>query len=325
MGVALTAQSSGGSVVSLSPDGRWHYYDYMSVRPTNSWGPHINLPGGTRWLAEHQGAGNANGVLVYRDKGTPDLADDDERRYLGFTDSNGKPVTIARVSAMAVDLSGVLWLGTNIGYMSVLRPEVMPQSGRSPIVSRPIGGSAPPYYYILENTAVTAIAVDALNRKWIGTERNGVYLISDNGKEVLRHYTTENSPLVSNGILSLAMDREGGTLYIGTAHGLNALYTGTSSADTSTQPSAIAYPNPLRPEAPDIITLTNLPADATIHISDVNGRVVHTAQSVGTEYIWNTYTSGGSRLPSGVYVARIYAPRGGTAQRINIAILPTRD
>lgn len=325
MGVALTSNSSGGSIVRLSPEGTWAYYDYAEIRPTNSFGPHITLPLGTKWIAEHRGRGDANGVFVYRDNGTDDLGDDASARYLSFAESSGRTVNFSRVSAMAVDLSGALWLGTNIGYMSVVRPDQAPQAGKLPVVSRPIGGKEPPYYYILENVAVSAIAVDNLNRKWIGTETDGLYLVSENGADVLRHYRQENSPLVSNRVLSLSMDEENGILYIGTEAGLNSLDTGTAVTGQVTAPSAMAYPNPLRPEHPDGITFSNLPAGATIHISDVNGRVVHHATSIDTEHRWDTYTSAGSRVPSGVYTARIYAPIAGEAQTLRIAIIRSAE
>lgn len=325
MGVALTASSSGGSIVSLSPEGVWQYYDYPSIRPTNSFGTQIAFPLGTKWIAEHRGNGDANGVFVYRDNGTPDISDDSYARYLSFTESSGKAVNFSRVSAMAVDRSGTLWLGTNIGYMSVVRPDQAPQTSRLPVISRPIGGTEPPYYYILDNVSITAIAVDALNRKWLGTESSGLYLISENGSEVLRHYRQENSPLVSNRILSLAMDTDEGILYIGTGAGLNSLDTGTAITEQSSTPTAIAFPNPLRPEHPDGISFDGLPAGATIHISDINGRVVHHAQSVDTTHRWDTYTTAGTRVPSGVYTARIYAPTGGKAQVIRIAVVRSGD
>ena len=41
---------------------------------------------------------------------------------------------------------------------------------------------------------ITAIAVDGANRKWFGTKASGVYLISDDGEQEIKHFTTANSP-----------------------------------------------------------------------------------------------------------------------------------
>ena len=46
--------------------------------------------------------------------------------------------------------------------------------------------------YLLQNEKIKAIAIDGANRKWLGTETSGVYLMSENGQETIRHFTTEN-------------------------------------------------------------------------------------------------------------------------------------
>ena len=55
--------------------------------------------------------------------------------------------------------------------------------------------------YLLENEQLNCIAIDGGNRKWIGTEGNGVYLLSENGKKKIHHFTKENSPLLYNRII----------------------------------------------------------------------------------------------------------------------------
>lgn len=324
MAQGLTENSLGGSIVRLAPSGHWTYYDYPSIRPTNSFHTHIAMPGGTKWLAEHRGNGGANALFVYHDNDTPDLSDDSYARYHSFADPSGRAVPFTRITAMALDHNATLWVGTNMGYMSVLGANQAPQEGRPPVVSRPIAGTEPSLYYVLDNTPVSAIAVDGHNRKWIGTEHQGLYLVSEDGRSVLQHYTKENSPLLQNTILSLAYDDVRGTLYIGTATGLNSLQTGTSPREKAATPTAIAYPNPLRPEHPDGITLEGLPAGATIRISNASGQVVHQGRSTDTTYRWETYEAG-TRLSSGVYTARIYAPNGGSPQLIRIVIIRSQD
>ena len=43
--------------------------------------------------------------------------------------------------------------------------------------------------YLLANETVTAIAVDGANRKWLGTQNAGVFLVSPNGTEQIHHFT----------------------------------------------------------------------------------------------------------------------------------------
>ena len=67
---------------------------------------------------------------------------------------------------------------------------------------------------------MTAIAVDGANRKWVGTAKAGVFLFSDDGLETIHHFTTDNSPLLSDNIFEIAIDGKNGTVYFGTEKGL---------------------------------------------------------------------------------------------------------
>ena len=94
-----------------------------------------------------------------------------------------------------------------------------------------------------------SIAVDGANRKWIGTEKNGVYLLSANGLEAIHHFTTENSPLPSNEVQSIVTDELTGMVYIGTNEGLIAYQSDATETQTSFNESRVrAYPNPVRPD-----------------------------------------------------------------------------
>lgn len=310
-----------GNIVRLAPDGSWQGYDYIPIQGTNSFHSQIALANGTKWLLDHHNANRSSGFFIYQDKGTPSIDDDAYGHYTSVQEFSGRSVNFSRISAMALDKSGALWLGGSMGFFSVANPQRVPQAGQAPVVSRPVAGTAPSLYYVLDNIPVTAIAVDAMNRKWMGTEREGLYLLSANGLEILRHYKSEDSPLLDNRILSLAIDEQTGRLYIGTSYGLNVLDTGTSLGAREGMPSAIAYPNPLRPEHPNVITLQGLPAGATIHITDASGRLVHQAESVDQTYRWEVYTSSGSRLPSGVYSIRIQSSLSQEMQMLRVTII----
>lgn len=62
---------------------------------------------------------------------------------------------------------------------------------------------------MLESESVTAIAVDGANRKWLGTDRAGVFLMSADGTEEIHHFTEDNSPLFSNSITSIVINDDG--------------------------------------------------------------------------------------------------------------------
>lgn len=302
MAQGLTKDSKGGSIVRLSPSGSWHTYDYAPIRASNSFHTQVTFANGTKWLLDNHLSDHGEGVFVYNDKGTDNLTDDAYAHYSSLREANGKTINFSKLTAMAIDKRGVLWLGSNIGFFFVQRPNSPPLADKLPTAVRPVTtNSEGILYYVLDNVAITSIAVDRLNRKWIATLANGLYLLSEDGKEVLRHYTTENSPLLANHILSLAIDELGGRLFIGTGMGLNILDTATSDIAHSEPTDFVVYPNPLRPEYPDIITMEGLPAGSVVHISNVAGRVVHRGVAVDHQYQWQPYGADGRRLPSGVY------------------------
>lgn len=322
MAQGLTKDSKGGSVVRLTPKGEWQAYDYGAIKASNSFHTHIALANGTKWLLDHHLSDHGEGVFVYNDRGTDDLADDAYAHYSSFREPNGKEINFSKLTAMVLDRSGALWFGSNIGFFYVQRPNVLPRPDRQPTAVRPVAtNSEGSLYYVLDNVAITSIAVDRLNRKWVGTLNSGLYLLAEDGLKVLRHYTMVNSPLLDNYILSLAIDSVSGKLYIGTGMGLNVLDTASSEAGLGTKLHLIAYPNPLRPEYPDVITVEGVPAGATLHMSDAAGRLVHIGEAVDHRYQWSTYATDGRRLPSGVYTVVVYSQGGQRLGQLKVSII----
>ena len=74
--------------------------------------------------------------------------------------------------------------------------------------------------YLMSGIDITAMAVDGGGRKWFGTNGNGVYLISADNMTQVQHFTTENSPLLSNTVLSIAINPTSGEVYFATENGL---------------------------------------------------------------------------------------------------------
>src|SRR5690606_25757628 len=74
--------------------------------------------------------------------------------------------------------------------------------------------------YLLEEEEVTAICVDGGNRKWLGTRSAGVFLVSPDGTEQIAHFNTQNSPILSDNINSIAVNGKTGEVFIGTDMGI---------------------------------------------------------------------------------------------------------
>ena len=157
--------------------------------------------------------------------------------------------------------------------------------------------------YLLTGAVITSIAIDGAGRKWIGTQGSGVYLISADNMSEVNHFTTDNSPILSNTIESLAVNDETGEVYIGTSSGLCS-YMGdaTSAVETMTKDNVYAFPNPVPSGYNGLITIRGLSFDADVKILTVSGRLVAQGRSNGGTFTWNGRDTQGRRVASGVYM-----------------------
>jgi len=158
--------------------------------------------------------------------------------------------------------------------------------------------------YLLETETVRAIAVDGNNRKWIGTERAGVFLLSEDGTKELLHFTEDNSPLLSNTVTDLAINGETGDVYMATARGMVA-YKGTATEPDDENSDVYAYPNPVRPGYGGPIAIKGMVGNASVKITDINGNLVYETRAEGGQAVWNGYDFDGDRARSGVYLVFI--------------------
>jgi len=157
---------------------------------------------------------------------------------------------------------------------------------------------------------VNDIAVDGANRKWIATN-NGVFLLSEDGYERVYFYNSENSPLPDNRVSKVAVDGVTGMVYFATERGLVG-YRGeaTNGRAVADKNEAYAFPNPVRPDYEGNISITNLPTDANVKITDINGGLVHETYALGGQAVWNGYDYTGRRTASGVYLVWVVSGDG---------------
>ena len=155
--------------------------------------------------------------------------------------------------------------------------------------------------YLLANETVTAIAVDGANRKWLGTQSAGVFLVSPDGTEQIHHFTEENSPLFSNNITDIAINHQTGEVYIGTSKGLISFISDATQGYEAHQ-NVIVYPNPVRPEFNGTIAIKGLVEDADVKITDLNGTLVHETTALGGQAVWDGKNGYGERVQTGVFL-----------------------
>ena len=242
------------------------------------------------------------GIAVIDDRGTIDDPSDDICNYFTtFRDANSSmgDIRAGEYLSMAEDKNGTVWIGTNIGLLKCSNPSLATVGDGSQLsCSRLVrDGDA----YFLSGESVTAIAVDADNQKWIGTSSQGVFLINEDGSETIFNFNTDNSPLLSNTINSIAVNQQTGEVFFGTNYGIISYLSGIT---TGSKPfsDVYAFPNPVRPDYNDKVTITGLTNNAIVKITDINGNLLYQGRAVGNQFVWNCRSSNGSRVATGIYL-----------------------
>jgi hypothetical protein len=250
---------------------------------------------GQKWMIPRTTQSNSNYVLVFNEKNEPGKQFRGLKSGPGFGNIPG-----TSVFSIAEDLEGEVWVGTDEGVAVFYSPQDVLTGGNSD--AQQILVNVDGYVqYLLETEIVKAIAVDGANRKWFGTERAGVFLLSADGTEQIQHFTEDNSPLFSNNITSLAINGKTGEVFIGTAKGLIS-YKSDATNGGETPDEVVVYPNPVRPGYSGPIAIKGLVRDAIVKIADISGNVVYETRAEGGQAIWNGANFDGRRANTGVFL-----------------------
>ncbi|MGM9853444.1 MAG: hypothetical protein ACI30N_05710 [Muribaculaceae bacterium] len=238
-------------------------------------------------------------------KGNPSATSTHEYRYLSsYIDQDGKQFTPPGLGWLCgiKDKDDNIWLGTeSTGVVRITDPRKLGTAeSRVERVKVPRNDGTNYADYLLESERILCMAVDHSNRKWIGTKNSGVYLVSPNGDKILEHFTTSNSILPSNCVISIFCDPSSNNVYFGTRVGL-ASYSSSSAPAAEDYSDVYAYPNPVRPEYTGWITIKGLKDNSLVKIADASGNVFYEGRSQGGMAVWDGCNASGQRVPSGVY------------------------
>ncbi len=199
------------------------------------------------------------------------------------------------VRCMIKDRNGDIWMGTNNGVCVFYNPQSIVSMGTLD-ATIPIYENRP----LLFDQVATCIDVDGGNRKWIGTN-NGIYLFNAEGNKVVHYFNTENSPLLSNAIVSVAVNQKTGEVFIGTDKGIVSFREAATKGEDN-EPSVLIFPNPVKTNYSGAIGFSGLATDAVVKITDINGRLLYEANANGGTAQWNGRDYNGKKIEPGVYV-----------------------
>jgi len=284
----------------ITPSGQWIAIDHAAAntmqraRDLLIWNQNENLKIIT---VNH----TQTGLLLLNDNGTISNQSDDQCVFKGeFVDQDNQRVVMGDIYSIAQDKTGALWIGTDAGVVVIDDPSSLLTGNTCRKIKIPRNDGTGLADYLLGTEQINAIVVDGANRKWIGTAASGLYLVSEDGLETICHFTTDNSPLVDNSIISLAIQPSTGRVFVGTGKGLMS-YQNDAAPASEDYSNVYAYPNPVRPTYEGVITIRGLMDETIVHIMDNAGNLVCETRSNGGLAIWDGKTADGRRAASGVY------------------------
>jgi hypothetical protein len=284
----------------MEPNGTWHAYNITTGTGMGAMEDVVaeNLlidSRGYKWV-NFPRSGIRYHLIAFSENGTYDNTGDDQ---LARIDMNAAAeVNSSTVYCMAEDLDGEIWIGTDKGVKVIYYPSKIFKGGVYP---RNILLEQDGYVSVLlEFEEVTAIAVDGANRKWIGTSKAGVFLMSENGQEQLLHFTAEDNPLFSNQIVDINVNQLTGEVFFSTAKGLVS-YRGTATGGFATYEDLPVFPNPVPHGYAGVVSVNGLKANSLCKITDSSGKLVWQGYSDGGQLVWDCKDHYGNRPATGVY------------------------
>ena len=223
---------------------------------------------------------------------------------------------------IAEDCDGNIWVGTANGPYLIEAERVNTQIEYGTQVKVPRNDGTNYADYLLGGVDISAIAVDGGNRKWFGTRGSGVYLISADNMEQIEHFTTANSPLLSDVIEAITIDHKTGEVFFGTDQGLcSYMSDATEAAIEMVKDDVYAYPNPVVSGYEGLITIVGLSRNADVKILTSSGVLVAQGRSNGGTFTWDGRDRQGRHVASGIYMVATATNEGKKGVVCKIAVI----
>lgn len=242
--------------------------------------------------------------------------------FTRFVNEDGSNLDLVPHSVMPLS-NGDVWVTTTIGPLLLSRSAIdNPEIAVFTQVKVPRNDGTNLADYLLSGIDVTCMAIDGGGRKWFGTKANGVYLISADNMTQVKHITSSNSLLLSDNILSIAINNTTGEVFFGTDKGLcSYMSDATTPSDRPSGDNTYAYPNPVRPGYTGPITIVGLSMNADVKIVTTNGVLVAAGISNGGSFIWDGKDKSGKPVASGVYMVESADEDGNNSVVCKVAIV----
>ena len=315
----LNSQAKDVNIMKLARNGQWEVRTQSNLYYNNN----TSLPGmrcayfdsrGLLWFVKSNH--NQPGIICY------DTVNNKALFYGSFINQDGTSYDRCYPYDINEDLKGNMWVTTNNGPFYIDKEEV----GQATVIlyqeKVPRNDGTDLADYLLTGIPCNSIAIDGAGRKWIGTMGYGVYLISEDNMTQVKHFTADNSCLISDNINYISINQQSGEVFFLTDKGLCSYVSdATEAASEMTKDNVWAYPNPVRPDYTGLITVVGLTLNADVKILAPNGALIYEGRSNGGTFTWNGCDKEGRRVASGVYMVATATSSGEKGTVCKIAIV----
>ncbi len=203
----------------IAADGTWHSLDVKTATGNIE----LHTPGGLiidhrdskrKWIATARH--NTLVALMDDHDSAFDTSDDQVIARSEWTNQHGESFKPDYIFHMMQDARGRIWLATEQGVAyiddttdffrsdAIIQPELTDENGENPITSQ----------------RFQAMCQGPDGHIWLGSQTHGVYVLDPTVPEIIAHYTSDNTAMPSDAILSLAYDITTGHVFVGTGDGL---------------------------------------------------------------------------------------------------------
>ena len=290
-------------VVMKTPNNNWYSYSINRSQVDLFFDDLLVDRNDQKWGVLARGGG----LVVFTENNTPTNPNDDLYKIINTNVGSGKLPSLQTYS-LAEDLDGEIWVGTDQGIAVFYNPEYI-FSGNNFDAQQILITDGNYGQYLLSEEKIKCITIDGANRKWIGTEKSGVFLISESGEEEILHFTKDNSPLFANNIIDIAINHTNGEVFIGTEKGLIS-YRSDATKGAEAQKNVRVFPSPVEQGYSGPIAIRGLVTNANVKITDISGELVFETTAKGGQAIWPGKNKNGDRASSGIYLVFSTGPYG---------------
>jgi ligand-binding sensor domain-containing protein len=212
-----------------------------------------------------------------------------DKNVYGYFKNSSSNLQSNKITALAYDKLGTLWIGTAEGLSAMINPSSV--ITKSTTYIRKVS--------FLSTNYINCIHVDAINNKWVGTD-DGVWVLSPDGTEVLGIISSKNSALTTDKVVSITSDPKTGRIYFSTEKGLFSALT--LSVEPQSRYSISCYPQPFDPAKDDNVVIDGLVKDTYISITTTDGKYIRSLQVSGSRAVWDGRDGSGNLVGNGVYL-----------------------